>query len=213
MASSSTSTIEIRAFTYIDILQPQLASFIATICQGYLPLEQQASLFIEVAPGIAINRITDRAMKTADVYPGMQIVERAYGMLELHSEKQDEIRAAGKAILDYVQGDEKSRLKPKILSSEIITGIDGYQAMIVNRMRHGQFLLEGETLYILEVHPAGYAAIAANEAEKAASINLLEMRAFGAFGRLYLGGRESEIQEAAKAVSAILASIDGRENK
>lgn len=203
--------IEIRTFTYIDILQPQTAAFIATICQGYLPLEHQASLFIEVAPGIAINRITDRAMKKAEVYPGMQIVERAYGLLELHAFKQDEIRAAGQAVLDYVQGDERSRIKPKILSSEIITGIDGYQAMILNRMRHGQFLLQGETLYILEVHPAGYAAIAANEAEKAASINLLEMRAFGAFGRLYLGGKEAEISEAAKAITAVLQSIDGRE--
>lgn len=205
--------IEIRTFTYIDILQPQLAAFIATICQGYLPLENQASLFIEVAPGIAINKITDQAMKKAEVYPGMQIVERAYGLLELHAFKQDEIRAAGQAVLNYVQGDERSRLKPKILSSEIITGIDGYQAMILNRMRHGQFLLQGETLYILEVHPAGYAAIAANEAEKAASINLLEMRAFGAFGRLYLGGKEAEIAEAAKAITSVLNSIDGRENK
>ena len=158
--------IEIRTFTYIDILQPQLASFIATVCQGYLPLEKQASLFIEVAPGIAINRITDRAMKKAEVYPGMQIVERAYGLLELHAFDQGEIRAAGQAVLDYCQAEEKSRLKPKILSSEIITGLDGYQAMILNRMRHGQFILQGETLYILEVHPAGYAAIAGMKPKK-----------------------------------------------
>jgi hypothetical protein len=202
--------IEIRTFTYIDILQPQLAAFIATVCQGYFPLEEQASLFIEVAPGIAINRITDRAMKSAQVYPGMQIVERAFGLLELHSFSQGEIRAAGEAVLSHVQAEENSRLKPKVLSSQIITGIDGHQAMLINRMRHGQFLLRGETLYILEVEPAGYAAIAANEAEKAAPINLLEMRAFGAFGRLFLGGRESEIQEAAKAVESTLSSIAGR---
>lgn len=112
--------IEIRTFTYIDILQPQVAAFIATICQGYLPLEEQASLFIEVAPGIAINKITDRAMKSANVYPGMQIVERSYGLLEIHSFDQGEIRAAGDAVLDYTQATELSRLKPKILSSEII---------------------------------------------------------------------------------------------
>ena len=203
--------IEIRTFTYIDILQPQLAAFIATVCQGYFPLEGQASLFVEVAPGIAINRITDRARKRAQVYPGMQIVERAFGLLEVHSFDQGEIRAAGDAILEHLDTEEKSRLKPKILSSEIITGMDDYQAMLINRMRHGQFILKGETLYILEVHPAGYAAIAANEAEKAAPINLLEMRAFGAFGRLYLGGREAEIEEAAKAVENALATIDGRE--
>ena len=202
--------IEIRTFSYIDVLQPQVAAFIATICQGYLPLEEQASLFIEVKPGIAINRITDRAMKSANVFPGMQIVERAFGVLEVHSFHQDEVRAAGEAILSHLQAEETSRLKPRIVSSEIITGIDGYQAMMVNRMRHGQFILTGETLYILEVEPAGYAAIAANEAEKAASINLLEMRAFGAFGRLYLGGKESEIEEAEKAIKSCLNSISGR---
>lgn len=204
--------MEIRTFTYIDILQPQLAAFIATVCQGYFPLEAQASLFIEVAPGIAINRITDRARKRAQVYPGMQIVERAFGLLELHAFDQGEIRAGGQAVLEHLQLEENDRLRPKILSSEIITGIDGYQAMLINRMRHGQFLLTGETLYILEVHPAGYAAIAANEAEKAAPINLLEMRAFGAFGRLYLGGREAEIKEAATRVEATLKELKGREN-
>ncbi len=204
--------IELRTFTYIDILQPQVAAFIATVCQGYLPLENQASLFIEVAPGIAINKITDIAMKSANIYPGMQIVERSYGVLEIHAFDQGEIRAAGEAVLNYIQGTEVSRLKPKILSSEIITGINGYQAMIINRMRHGQFLLEGETLYVLEVHPAGYTAIAANEAEKAAEVNLLEMTTFGAFGRLYLGGKESEIHEAVKAIKSALDSIQGRDN-
>jgi len=208
----SEPNIEIRTFTYIDVLQPQLAAFIATICQGYLPLESQAALIVEVAPGIAINRITDIAMKRAQVYPGMQIVERSYGMLELHTFDQGAMRAAGEAILEYVHGDEESRIKPKIYSSEIITGIEGHQAMIINRMRHGQFLLQGETLYIPEVQPAGYAAIAANEAEKAANINLLEMRAFGAFGRLYLGGKEAEIQEAVKAIESSLNNMSGRPN-
>lgn len=205
--------MELRTFTYIDVLQPQVAAFIATVCEGYFPLERQASLFIEVAPGIAINRITDRARKKSRVYPGMQIVERSYGLLELHAMEQDEIRAAGTAVLEYLGQKDTDRLKPKILSSEIITGMDGYQAMLINRMRHGQFILTGETLYVLEVHPAGYAAIAANEAEKAASINLLEMRTFGAFGRLFLGGKEAEISEAAKRVESILKEIPGRENR
>lgn len=204
--------IDLRTFVYLDVLQPQLAAFISTVCQGYFPLEEQAALFIEVAPGIAINRITDRAMKSADVQPGMQIVERAYGALELHSFDQGEIRAAGNAVLDYMGQTENDRLAPRVVSSEIITGLDSYQAMLLNRMRHGQLILKGESLYILEVHPAGYAMIAANEAEKASPINLLEMRAFGAFGRLYLGGKESEIEEAANAVKASLASITGREN-
>ena len=207
--------IDLRTFVYLDVLQPQLASFIATVAQGFLPLEGQASLFVEVAPGISINQVTDVALKQTDVRPGMQIVERAYGMLEIHSFDQGEVRAAGRAILEFlgIAEGEKGRIKPRVVSTQVITGLDGHQCMLINRMRHGQMILQGETLYVLEVHPAGYAAFAANEAEKAASINLLEMVSFGAFGRLYLGGSEASIQEASRGVLAAIASIDGRENK
>ncbi|MEQ8768142.1 MAG: hypothetical protein RL885_29835 [Planctomycetota bacterium] len=206
------SMVDIRTFTHIDVLQPQLASFLATISQGYLPVEGQASLYIEIAPGIAINRLTDVALKHTDVRPGMQVVERAFGVLELHSFDHGSIHDAGRVILERLEAQETDRLKPRIESSEIITGVDQYQAMLINRMRHGQMLLKGETLFILETHPAGYALIAANEAEKAASINLLEARAFGAFGRLYLGGPEAEIREAVNAVHACLEAIEGRPN-
>jgi hypothetical protein len=204
--------IDLRTFTYIDVLQPALASFIQTVAPGYQPLQDQASLFVEISPGMSINVVTDIALKRTAVEPGFQVVERRYGMLELHHEDQGQVRAAGQAILDYYGLQETDRLKPKVLSSEILTGIQGYQSMLINRMRHGDFLLEGQTLYIMECHPAAYAAIAANEAEKAAPIHLLEMMAIGAFGRLYLGGYEAEIKEAAAAAEASLAAIDGRPN-
>jgi hypothetical protein len=73
-------------------------------------------------------------------------------------------------------------------------------------------IVGGQTLYILEVHPAAYAALACNEAEKASPIRVLEMIAFGAFGRLWLGGAEAEIKVAAEAAEAALKKIDGREN-
>src|SRR5512147_2135225 len=205
--------MELRTFTYIDILQPQLTGFLQTVSQGFMPLEGQASLFLEIAPGIAINQLTDAALKATTVQPGMQIVERAYGMLEVHDFDQGEIRAAGKAILERMNAREEDRLRPRIVSSQTITGLDGHQAQLINRMRHGDMIAQGQTLYILEVHPAGYAAIAANEAEKAAPIKLLEVITFGAFGRLWLGGYEAEIAEAAKAIELTLASIKGRENK
>jgi hypothetical protein len=205
--------MELRTFTYIDILQPQLTGFLQTVSSGFMPLEEQAALFLEIAPGIAINQLTDAALKATTCQPGMQIVERAYGMLELHDYDQGEIRAAGKAILDRMQLSEKDRLRPRVISSQTITGIDGHQAQLINRMRHGDMIAAGQTLYILEVHPAGYAAIAANEAEKAAPIHLLEVITFGAFGRLWLGGYEAEIAEAAKAIEMTLQSIDGRDNK
>ncbi len=205
--------MELRTFTYLDILQPQLTGFLQTVSSGFMPLEGQASLFLEIAPGIAINQLTDVAIKETSVQPGMQIVERAYGLLEIHDFDQGAIRSAGKAILERMGNKEEDRLKPRVVSSQTITGVDGHQAQLINRMRHGDMISQGQTLYILEVHPAGYAAIAANEAEKAAPVHLLEVITFGAFGRLWLGGWEAEIAEAAKAIEMTLRSISGRENK
>src|SRR5215831_10228282 len=199
--------MELRTFTILDVLQPQLASFLQTVAQGFLPLEGQAALLVEIAPGIAVNDITDVALKRTRVIPGMQIVERASGLLELHSFDQGEVRAAGSAILERLGVPAEQRLRPRVVSSQTITGIEGYQSQLINRMRHGDMLRQGQTLYILECHPAGYAGIAANEAEKAAPINLLEVITFGAFGRLWLGGYEAEIAEAVRAIEQTLEGI------
>jgi hypothetical protein len=204
--------IDLRCFTYIDILQPQTAGFIATVSQGYAPRQGQASLFIEVAPGMDINIVTDIALKQTSCTPGMQIVERQFGCLELHSYDQGQVRAAGEAILDALSLKETDRLRPRVVSAQTITGVTGYHAQITNRMRHGNFLNENQTLWVLETHPAGYALIATNEAEKAAKIDVLEVLSFGAFGRVYLGGDEENIAEAAKAAMAALPDITGREN-
>jgi hypothetical protein len=204
--------IDLRTYVYLDVLQPQLASFLATVAQGYLPIEEQASLFIEIQPGIAINRLTDVALKNAAVTPGMQIVERAFGVLELHSFDQAQVRAAGDAMLNHMGLTAEDRLKPRVVTSEIITGTSPYQTMLINRFRHGDAILKGQALYILETHPAGYAILAANEAEKASPIRLLEVMTFGAYGRLYLSGGDEEIREAAAAAEACLAGVTGRPN-
>lgn len=204
--------MELRAYTVLDSLQPQLTGFLQTVCRGFMPMDYQAALFLEIAPGIAINQLTDVALKTTTCQPGMQIVERAYGMLELHDDDQGQVRVAGQAMLERLGVSESERLKPRIVSSQVITGIDGHQSQLINRMRHGDMIVAGQTLYILEVHPAGYAALAANEAEKASPINLLEVITFGAFGRLWLGGGEAEIEEAVRAAEAALHALDGRAN-
>ena len=204
--------MELRALTILDSLQPQLTGFLQTVCQGFMPLEQEASVFIEIAPGIAINQLTDVALKQTTCRPGMQIVERAYGMLELHDRDKGQVEAAASAILERMGAKREDRLKPRVVSSQIITGLDGHQSQLINRMRHGDMIVGGQTLYILEVHPAAYAALACNEAEKASPIRVLEMIAFGAFGRLWLGGAEAEIKVAAEAAEAALKKIDGREN-
>ncbi|HVV84633.1 MAG TPA: hypothetical protein VHE35_16320 [Kofleriaceae bacterium] len=204
--------MELRALTILDSLQPQLTGFLQTVCAGFMPLEFEAAMFLEIAPGIAINQLTDVALKATSCRPGMQIVERAYGMLELHDEDKGQVEAAAAAVLGRMGNKPEDRLKPRIVSSQIITGIQGPQSQLINRMRHGDMIVAGQTLYILEVHPAAYAALACNEAEKAAPIHVLEMISFGAFGRLWLGGSEAEIAEAVKAAEGALRGVTGRDN-
>lgn len=205
--------IDLRSYVFLDSLQPQYAAFLGTVAQGFLPLAGDASLFVEISPGIEINRLTDVALKAVSVKPAMQIVERYYGLLEIHSPVQAETRAGGEAILEAIGLAETDRIKPKILSSQIVRRIEDHQAQLINRMRHGQMLIPGQTLYVLECEPAAYAALAANEAEKAANINVLEVRAFGSMGRVYLGGEERDIDVGWRAAVAALESVEGRELK
>jgi hypothetical protein len=202
--------IDLRSYVFLDSLQPQYAAFLGTIAQGFLPLAGDASLWVEISPGIEINRLTDIALKATHVRPGMQIVERYYGLLEIHSESQADTRAAGAAILEEIGIEEKDRHKPKILSSQVIRHVDDHQVQLINRMRHGHMIIPKQTLYVLEVEPAAYAALAANEAEKAAEINILEVRAFGSMGRVYLGGEEKDIDVGWRAAVAAIEGVEGR---
>ena len=203
--------VELRSYVYLDRLQAQNAAYIGTVALGFLPLPGDASLWIEISPGIEINRITDVALKSAVVRPGVQFVERLYGLLEIHASKQGEVKAAGRAILNALEVNQRDGIKPRVVSSQIIRNIDAYQAQLINRDCRGQMLLEGQTLYVLEVQPAAYAALAANEAEKAALINILKVTAIGSFGRVYLGGEERDIIAGSAAALASIESVNGRE--
>jgi hypothetical protein len=207
------SNIDLRAYVFLDSLQAQYAAFLGTVAQGFLPLAGDASLYVEVSPGIEINRLTDIALKATAVKPGMQIIERYFGLLEVHAPSQAEVRAAGSAILRELGLDESDRIKPRVLSSQIIRRIDDHQAQLINRTRHGQMLIGGQTLYVLELEPAAYAALAANEAEKAAQINILEVRSFGSMGRVYLGGEERDIDVGWRAALAAVEGLSGRDAK
>lgn len=203
-------TVELRSYVFLDNLQPQHAAFLGTVARGFLPLPGDASLWIEISPGIEINRITDVALKSIGVKPGMQIVERLYGLLEVHSSSQADVRAAGAAILEALELKEEDRLKPRVVSSQIIRNIDPHQVQLINRMRHGHMILAGQTLYVMEVQPAAYAALAANEAEKRANLNILEVTAYGSFGRVYLGGAEQDIMAGYQAAIEAIESVSGR---
>ncbi|MEE9171266.1 MAG: hypothetical protein V3U73_16020 [bacterium] len=205
--------VDLRAYVFLDKLQPQYAAFLGTIAQGFLPIAGMASLYVEISPGIEINRVTDIALKSTDVTPGMQIVERLYGMLEIHSMSQADVRQAGRSILSALEANEEDRWKPKIYSSQVIRRVDDHQTQLINRMRHGNMIEPGQTLYVMEVQPAAYAALAANEAEKAAEINILEVRAFGSFGRVYLGGEERDIDVGWRAAVKSIEEVTGKERK
>jgi len=201
----------LRTYVFLDSLQPQLAAHIATTCRGYFPVPYVASLFVEIAPGMAIHRLMDVALKQTKVQPATLVVERAYGMLELHLEDKGEVRSAGEAILKELGVKEEDRIKPRLVSNTIIRAIEPMHAMILDKIRFGSMIEPGESLYILETEPAAYAALAANEAEKAANVKLVDVTPYGAFGRLYLAGSESEIDSAAEAAVASIKSLTGKE--
>jgi hypothetical protein len=202
--------VTLRTFSFLDSLQPQLASFIGKTARGFLPVPGQASLWIEIAPGIAINRVTDVALKATRVTPAVQVVERAYGLLEVHHEDKGDVMDAGKAVLASLELKEDDRIKPSVVTHQIIRAVEPYQAQIINRTSAGMMILPGESLFILETDPAGYVAFAANEAEKAARVHRVNIQPYGAFGRLYMSGSEAEIDAAAEAARAAVDSITGR---
>ena len=202
--------VELRSYVYLDNLQPQHAAYIGTVAIGFLPVPGDTSLWIEISPGIEINRITDIALKAAVVRPGVLFVERLYGLLEIHASQQGEVRAAGKAILEALGVSQRDSLKPQVVSSQVIRNVDAYQAQLINRTCRGMMLTAGQTLYVLEVQPAAYAALAANEAEKAALVNILHVTAIGSFGRLYLGGEERDIMAGSRAALAAIENTPGR---
>jgi hypothetical protein len=195
---------------FLDSLQPQMAAFIGSTARGFLPLAGDASLWVEISPGIEINRITDVALKSTKVRPAVQVVERLFGLLEVHSSDQAEVRAAGAAILAALEVRPEERWKPKILSSQVIRRVDAHQTQLINRNRDGMMLIADQTLYIMEVEPAAYAVLAANEAEKAAEINIVDVRPFGSFGRVYLGGEERDIMAGYTAAVQAIEDITGR---
>ncbi len=203
--------VTLRTYVFIDDLQPQLASFIGTTARGFLPVAGVASLFIETAPGLIINRIMDVALKATRCTPAIMVVERAFGLLEIHEWDKGQVLLGGRAVLDYLKIDEHARLKPRVVSDQIIRAVEPYHAQLINKIRYGDMLIAGESLLILETEPAGYVSFAANQALKAARVKLIDAQLFGAFGRLYLSGPEAEIDAARDAALRGLETVTGAE--
>ena len=202
---------ELRCYVFLDSLQPKYASFLGTVAQGFLPVPGQASLFVEVAPGMDIMRVTDVALKATRCTPAIMVVERAFGLLEIHDHDKGQVQTGGQAVLDYLGLQEHERVKLRLVSDQVIRSVEPYHAQLINKIRYGDQLLPGESLLILETEPAAYIAFAANEALKAASVKLVDAQLFGAYGRLYMSGPEAQIDAAREAALRGLGSIHGRE--
>jgi ethanolamine utilization microcompartment shell protein EutL len=198
----------LRSFIFIDQLQPQTMCYLGTWIRGSLPRTNMAAQIIEVAPGLDIEALTDVALKKADVKGGILVVERQFGYLEFHSRSTSAVKAASEAVLAHLGVSAGEAMKPKILASRIVTRIDPLHAFLINRNKGGSMILGGETLFVLEAEPAAYAILAANEAEKAATVKIVDYRMIGATGRLYLAGTEAEVKAAATAAENALRMVE-----
>ena len=204
--------IEIRALVQIDNLQPKFAAYNGATVQGSVPLSGDTILIGEFAPGNGVFTLIDKALKASSVEATSQIVEREFGFFILRSPSNAEVSAARDAILNELNASMEDRTKPKVASTQIITSIEPYQAQLLNKWRSGALLVPGETLGIIECAPAAYISIAANEAEKAAEINIVEVRAVGRFGRLFISGSEDSVKTATSSAVASIESVSGKES-
>jgi len=199
----------LRCYCFIDRMQAQYAAFVGTITQGDLPVEGMSALYVEMAPGNEVFRVVDIAVKATESKPGAQIVEREFGMFEVHSLNQAAVIEAGQVVLDRLGLKQQDRIKPQVVSTQVITRIDPYQSQLINRFRRGSMLVPGETMLVLECAPAAYINYAVNEAEKKANIKIIHISSVGRFGRMWLSGSEAEIVTAKNAAIAALEALDG----
>lgn len=204
-------SFSLRCYCFLDRMQPQYAAFVGTVTQGDLPTEGMASLYVEMAPGNEVFRVVDIAVKNTEARPGAQIVEREFGMFEVHSRNQASVIEAGRVVLDRLGLRVEDRIRPQVVSTQVITRVDPYQAQLLNRFRRGSMLVPGETLLVVECAPAAYINFACNEAEKKANIKIVHVSSVGRFGRMWLSGSEAEIVTAKNAAHQAIDSLEGVE--
>ena len=203
------SDFQLRVYCYLDRMQSEVAAFVGTITQGDLPVEGMASLYVEMSPGNEVFRTVDIAVKATEAKPGAQVVEREFGMFEVHSLNQAAVLESGRIVLERLDLVKEDRIKPTVYSSNLITRVDPYQAQLLNRWRRGSMLVASETLFVLEVAPAAYIMLAANEAEKKANVKIIHIASVGRFGRMWMSGSEADMVTARDAAIQAMESVEG----
>ena len=203
------SDFQLRVYCYLDRMQSEVAAFVGTITQGDLPVEGMASLYVEMSPGNEVFRTVDIAVKATEAKPGAQVVEREFGMFEVHSLNQAAVQESGRIVLERLNLAKEDRIKPSVYSSNLITRVDPYQAQLLNRWRRGSMLVAAETLFVLEVAPAAYIMLAANEAEKKAQVKIIHIASVGRFGRMWMSGTEADMVTARDAAIEAIENVEG----
>ena len=213
--TAATHPPELRVYLLLEDLQRQFAAYLGTPtrARGYPPFEGQHSLIVEVAPGLAIERVIDLALRAVPtVEPGILFVERQFGVLEVHGADLDDVRRAGAAILHGLGAVPADQLRPKVLYSDVIEDITDQHAVIVNRNRQASMVLPGQTLLVVEMTPALFATAAAQAAEKVApGITLVDVSMIGAAGRVYMAGSTEEVLVARDEITRVLGELEGRD--
>jgi len=216
VADDTTPRTELRVYLMVQDLRPQFAAYLGTPtrARGYPPFAGDHALIIEVAPALAIERVIDLALRDAPgIEPGILFVERQFGVLELHGRDLEEVEAAGAAILKGIEASAADQLRPRVLYHDVIENVSDQHAVILNRNRQGSMLMPGTSLLVYEMTPALFAAVAANEAERAApGITVIDVQMIGAAGRLYLSGSTAEVTVARDRITQVLKEVDGREH-
>lgn len=202
--------MQLRTYVLIDRMQPQYAAFTGKRTFGMIPVEGDAQIYMEISPAAEVYKVMDIALKTTDVKPGYLSMEREYGFLEIHSSHQEAVKYTGEKVLETMELKETDRLKPRVLSANMTSGIDPYQAQLINVGNAGGLVLAHQTFCVIEVAPAAYIVLAANEAEKAASITLNHYSSSGAYGRLMISGTESAVMQSRDAAVSAIEALEGR---
>ncbi|MCA0290236.1 MAG: hypothetical protein LCH82_01010 [Actinobacteria bacterium] len=200
---------QLRAYVHLDRLQPQFAAFVGSISGGAPPVEGMSALYVEMAPGNWVFRVVDKVLKATDVLPGAQLVERQFGMFEVHSWSQADVLRAGEVVLETLELPKDARIAPQVASEQVITNVHPNQAQVLNRMNRGTMIVAGQTMLVLECEPAAYINLAANEAEKAAPVFLNHLTSVGVFGRMWMSGTESDILAAQQAAITAITEVTG----
>jgi ethanolamine utilization microcompartment shell protein EutL len=202
--------MQLRTYVMVDRMQPQYAAFTGKRTLGMIPIEGDAQIYIEISPAAEIYKVMDIALKTTNVQPGYLNMGREYGFLEIHSNHQESVQYTGEKALEALGVTELDRIRPKVLSANLTTNLHPYEAQLINARNDGSLVLAYQTLCVLEVVPAAYIVLAANEAEKAARITLNHYTSNGAFGRLMISGSESEVRQSRDAAIQAIEAIEGR---